>query len=188
MKSSTLLLSAFTALAALSSVSAREADVYGTSPSRAITWSVDPATKGLYLSTDYTSAKLCDVSSPRTLRVHFSPDERYIFVTDASNIGTRVSLFKRSSGIKYSRVSGYNFDLATQRLAVQVDTGVKISSPVLTSSRYLECIGWSRNGQWAILRLNGEGSLNGRRVEVDDFKCAFNPSRGEFTNDLGVTR
>lgn len=184
-----ILLSVFALTTALSTVNAREADVYGASPSRAITWSVDPSTNGLYfVDAAGSSAKVCDVSAPSALKLTFSPDERYVVVTDGSSIGTRISVYKRSSGVKYSKLSAYNFDLATQRLAIEVETGKSISSPVLTTSRYLDCTGWSKNGQWAILRLSGEGVMSGRSVEIKNFKCAFNPAKGEFTNDLSVTK
>ncbi len=183
-----LLLPALAALFVVSPAAARDSQVYGTSPSKAITWSVDPATNGLYLSTEYASSKVCDVSNPRALKVTFSPDERYIFVTDGSSIGTRVSLYKRSSGLKYSKVTSYDFDKATQRLAVEVRTGRQVSSTVLNLSRYLQCVGWSRSGEWAILQLDGEGTLDGQRLSIRKFQCAFNPARGEFTNDLSIAR
>jgi len=179
-----LVLSAVAALVALAPLApARESQVWGRSPSKYITWSVDPATNGLYFTNqEGSSSKLCDVSAPTALKLTFSPDEKYVFVTDGSSIGTRVSLYKRSSGVKYSKVTAYDFDLATQRLALQVETGKEISSTVLKSSRYLDCAGWSKDGQWAHLTLSGSGSLNGRKVEIDGFKCSFNPARGEFTN------
>ncbi|MEZ0276006.1 MAG: hypothetical protein ACAH88_13955 [Roseimicrobium sp.] len=183
MKASILLTAIAAVVAFTSVVSARESKVWGRSPSKYITWSVDPATSELYFSNqEGSSSKLCDVTAPSALKLTFSPDERYVFVTDGSSIGTRVSLYKRSSGVHYSKVSGYDFDLATQRLALQVETGKDISSTVLKSSRYLDCTGWSKDGQWAYLRLSGEGSIDGRKVEIDGFKCSFNPSRGEFTN------
>jgi hypothetical protein len=179
-----LVLSAVAALVAFTPLaSARESQVWGRSPSKYITWSVDPATNDLYFTNqEGSSAKLCDVSAPSALKLTFSPDEKYVFVTDGSSIGTRVSLYKRSSGVKYSKVTAYDFDLATQRLALQVETGKEISSTVLKSSRYLDCSGWSKDGQWAHLTLSGEGTLNGRKVEIDDFKCIFNPARGEFAS------
>ena len=181
-----ILLSALAAILAFTPLaSARESQVWGRSPSKYITWSVDPATNGLYFTNqEGSSSKLCDVSAPSALKLTFSPDEKYVFVTDGSSIGTRVSLYKRNSGVKYSKVTGYDFDLATQRLAIEVETGKSISSTVLKSSRYLDCTGWSKDGQWAILRLSGAGSMNGRKVEIDGFKCAFNPARGEFTNGV----
>ncbi len=188
MKSISLLYSALALVFATVPLAAREAQVYGSSPSKAITWSVDPATNGLYLSTPHTSAKVCDVSNPRALRVTFSPDERYIFITDGSSLGTRVSLYKRSSGLKYSKVTTYDFDKATQKLAEEVIAGRKVNGTVLNLSRYLTCVGWSRSGQWAILELDGEGTLDGGRFSVRRFKCAFNPSAGTFTNDLSAAR
>jgi hypothetical protein len=179
-----IILSAVAAIVAFAPVApARESQVWGRSPSKYITWSVDPATNGLYFSNqEGSSSKLCDVSAPRALKLTFSPDEKYVFVTDGSSIGTRVSLYKRSSGVKYSKVTAYDFDLATQRLALQVETGKEISSTVLKNSRYIDCTGWSKDGQWAYLTLSGEGTLNGRKVEIDGFKCIFNPARGEFAS------
>lgn len=179
-----LVLSAVAALVAFAPLaSARESKAWGRSPSKYITWSVDPADNSLYFtSQEGSSAKLCDVSAPRALKLTFSPDEKYVIVTDGSSIGTRVSLYKRSSGVKYSKVTAYDFDLATQRLAMEVKTGTNISSPVLKNSRYLDCVGWSKDGQWAFLSLSGEGTLNGRKVEIDRFACIFNPSSGEFAS------
>lgn len=179
-----LILSAVAAIVAFAPVvSARESKAWGRSPSKYITWSVDPADNSLYFTNqEGSSSKLCDVSAPSALKLTFSPDEKYVFVTDGSSIGTRVSLYKRSSGVSYSKITAYDFDLATQRLAMEVETGANISSPVLKSSRYLDCAGWSKDGQWAYLTLSGEGTLNGRKVEIDGFKCLFNPARGEFAS------
>lgn len=168
----------------------KEAATSGVSPSGAVAWSVNPEGSELNLvraSGGGAPAKLCDVFSTANLGVHFSPDDKYVFVTDGgSSLGIHGTLYKRSSGLDYDEVD-FDFDLATQKLALEAETGKKITETVLDHS-YLKGLGWSRNGQWLVLQLSGSGKVNGKRVEITGFKCAYNPSKGEITNDLKVTR
>ena len=69
------------------SVSAKESPASGVSSSGVIAWSVDPNSGTIFLN--YASGapgewKLCGISSTENLRVDFSPDDRYIFVTDGA--------------------------------------------------------------------------------------------------------
>ena len=159
--------------------SAFAAKTSGASPSKTILWSVDPATGGLYLVPNGggTSKKLCDISSTANLAVHFSPDERFIFITDGYP-NTTVKLYKRSSGLSYSRTTPVDFVFAAQRLALEAQTGTKISSNVLSSST-IRCLGWTKNGN-AILELSGRGRYQGRDVQIGGFQCVYDPATVSF--------
>jgi hypothetical protein len=171
-------------------LAAKAATTAGVSPSGAIAWSVNPDNGELNLvraNGQGEPSKLCDTTSTANLGVHFSADDKHVFVTDGTaSLGIHVTLYQRSSGLEYQEVE-FDFDLATQKLAMEAETGKKITATVLDRS-YLKCLGWSRDGQWAVLQLSGSGKLNGKRVEITGFKCAYHPAKGEFTNDLRVMR
>ncbi len=163
----------------------KEASVSGVSPSRAISWSVNPYNGELSLvraDGSCSPVRLCDTVSTANLAVHFSPDDKYVFVSDGTaSLGIHGTLYRRGSGLAYSEVD-FDFDLPVQRLALQAGTGREITGTVLDHS-YLKCLGWSRDGQWVLLQLSGSGKLNGKRVEIAGFKCAYNPAKGDLTND-----
>lgn len=125
-----------------------------------------------------TGSRITTISGLRSLGVHFSPDDRWLMVTDGSSKGTRVRLFKRSTGLSYNEVKDFDFDFAVQRMAVQVETGKEITNTILSRSQ-LSCVGWSGNA--ALLQLTGRGTLDGRRFEVEAFTCAFDPIRRVFS-------
>lgn len=184
------LLSAVVALFCSPAFADKEALTSGVSPSQGIAWSLNPDNGELNLvRADGKGApvKLCDTLGPNNLGVFFSPDDKYIFMTDGgASLGIHGTLYKRSSGLDYSEVD-FDFDLATQKLALEAETGKKITDTVLDHS-YIKCLGWSRDGQWVVLEISGKGSLNGKRVEITGFRCAYSPSKGEMTNDLKVAR
>ena len=159
----------------------------GVSTSGNIAWSVNPHNDDLMLVRAQgggAPAKLCGVVSQANVDVEFSPDDKYIFVTDGgSSLGVHVTLYRRSSGVQYTRVTSYDFDLAVQRLAIKAETGKTIKGEVLDKS-FLRCLGWSRDGRWALLQLSGRGTNNGKKVEISGFRCAFNPYENLFTTDL----
>ena len=185
-----VLLSAVVALLCHPLFAATDATTAGVSPSREIAWSLNPENGELNLvraDGKGSPVKLCDTLGPNNLGVFFSPDEKYIFVTDGgASLGIHGTLYKRSSRLEYSEVD-FDFDLATQKLALEAETGKKITDTVLDHS-YIKCLGWSRDGQWIVLEISGKGSLNGKRVEISGFRCAYSPSKGEMTNDLKVAR
>ncbi len=185
-----VLLSAVAVLLCSSPLGAKEASTTGVSPSREITWSLNPDNGELNLvRADGVGSpvKLCDTLGPNNLGVFFSPDDKYVFVTDGgSSLGIHGTLYKRSSGLEYTAVD-FDFDLAIEKLALEAETGKKVDDTVLDHS-YLKCLGWSRDGQWILLELSGRGSLNGKRVEISGFKCFFNPAKGEITNNLRAAR
>lgn len=168
----------------------KQATTAGVSTSGAIAWSVNPYNGALNLvraSGDGSPVKLCDTISTANLGVHFSPDDTYVFVTDGGESrGVRGTLYRRTSGLSYAEVD-FDFDLPVQRLAMEVETGKKISATVLDRSE-LRCLGWSRDGQWLVLQLSGSGKLDGKRVEIAGFTCAYNPAKGTLTNDARVWR
>lgn len=180
MKTIILILTVGAALCGVS-LTAKEATTSGVSPSRAIAWSVDPDSGGLYLvyaGGGGDDVKLCNVTSTANLGVHFSPDDKYVFVTDGTaSSGIHVSLYRRSSGLKYSKVD-FDFDLAVQKLAMEAETGTIIKSEVLDHS-YLKCLGWARNGT-AILQLSGTGRIGGKRIEISGFQCVYDPVGRSF--------
>jgi sugar lactone lactonase YvrE len=169
---------------------AKPATTAGVSTSGAVAWSVDPENGELNLvraSGQGGPVKLCDTVSTANLGVHFSPDDKYVMITDGSaSVGIHVTLYQRSSGLSYRAVD-FDFDLAAQKLAMEAETGKKIDDTVLDRS-YLRCLGWSRDGQWAILQLSGSGKLDGKRVEIASFQCAYNPAKGGMTNDRRVMK
>ena len=164
------------------SVSAKESPASGVSSSGVIAWSVDPNSGTIFLN--YASGapgewKLCGISSTENLRVDFSPDDRYIFVTDGTvSRGVHVTLYKRGSSLKFSKVD-FSFSFAVQRLALAAEAGVKIDKSVLTYTD-LRCLGWTRNGT-ARLKLSGSGRLNGKTVEISGFECEYDPVARSFS-------
>lgn len=168
----------------------KAASASGVSTSRAIAWSVNPENGELNLvraGGSGSPVKLCDTVSTANLAVHFSPDDRYVFVIDGTaSLGIRGTLYKRDSGLDYDEVD-FDFDLPVQKLALQAETGRGITDTVLDHS-YLKCAGWSRDGQWVLLQISGSGKLNGKRVEISGFKCAYNPAKGDLTNDARLWR
>lgn len=159
----------------------KEATASGVSASGNIAWSVNPDTNELNLvpARGGSDAKLCEIIGTSNLSVHFSPDDRFIFVTDGgASLGIHVTLYKHSSGVSYREDSSIDFDLAVQRLAMEAETGKKIDDTVLDHS-YLKCLGWTKKGQ-AILQLSGSGKLNGKKIEISGFQCVFDPVERSF--------
>lgn len=165
------------------SASAKQSPASGVSSSGVIAWSVDPDSGTIFLN--YASGapgewKLCSISSTENLRVDFSPDDRYVFVTDGTvGRGVHVTLYKRSSSLKFSKVD-FSFSFAVQRLALEAEAGVRIEKSVLSYTD-LRCLGWTRNGT-ARLKLSGSGRLNGRTVEISGFDCEYNPVANSFSS------
>lgn len=164
-------------------VSAKQSPASGVSSSGVIAWSVDPNSGTIFLN--YASGapgewKLCSISSTENLRVDFSPDDRYVFVTDGTvSRGVHVTLYKRGSSLKFSKVD-FSFSFAVQRLALAAEAGVNIDKSVLTYTD-LRCLGWTRNGT-ARLKLSGSGRLNGKTVEISGFDCEYNPVANSFSS------
>lgn len=176
------LLTATLVLLAGTARAGKEATTSGVSPSKAVAWSVNPENGELNLVRANGAGapmKLCGITSTANLAVHFSPDDRFVFVTDGTaSLGIHVTLFRRSSGLDYDEVD-FDFDLAVQKLAMEAETGKKITDTVLDRS-YLKCLGWTKNGQ-AVLQLSGSGRLDGKRVEIAGFQCLCDPATWTFS-------
>ena len=161
------------------------ATVSGSSTSGAIAWSINPVNGDLMLinaSGSSTPKKLCGTINSANVEVAFSPDDKYVFVSDGGpSVGIHVTLYKRSSGLVYSAVGGIDFDLAVQRLAMEVLYGVKKLSGEVLDHSYLECTGWSKDGKRALLQLSCEGIHDGKKISISGFKCSFDPAALVFS-------
>jgi len=161
------------------------ATVSGSSSSGAIAWSVNPVNGDIMLILSRGSStpqKLTGTINRASVQVDFSPDDRYVFVTDGSaSAGIHVTLYKRSSGLRYSKVSGIDFDFAVQRLAMEVLEGKKVAEEVLDRSN-LECTGWSKDGKRALLQLSGKGTYAGKKITITGFTCSYDPATRVFSS------
>jgi hypothetical protein len=172
-------------LSALLPVQVQADTVDGKSSTKDLVWVARSTSDGgeLFVSWAHggTGAKVADLVGLGALKVHFSSDDRWLFVTDGgSSLGTTVRLFKRSTGLAYKEVKEFDFDFAVQRLAAQIEGGKEIKDTILDRS-YLRCVGWSKDGPQAFLAISGKGTLNGKRFEVEDFTCVFDPVARVFS-------
>src|SRR5688500_2607795 len=79
----------------------KPATTAGVSSSGAVAWSVDPENGELNLvraNGEGSPVKLCGTTSTANLAVHFSPDDKYVMITDGTaSLGIHVTLYQRSS-------------------------------------------------------------------------------------------
>ncbi len=132
-------------------------------------------------SVEEDAIKLCDTQGWGNLRMHFSPDDRWLLVQDGGpSLGIHLRLFRRAGegmGASYQELEDVDLGSQVERLALQ-QAGWP-DEPRL-HHRYARCLAWAADSKSALIRVGGYGG--GCQIK---WVGVYEVGTGQFHTDLG---
>ncbi len=168
----------------------------GKSPGGHINYEVRPAgdEKEIWVYRDGEKGranKMCETPGWGNLKLFFSPDDRWILVQDGGpSLGVTLRLFHREGEHSYRERDKENIDGKVEMAALKSDG---FGGEEVSDHRYAECLAWSADSRYILVRVSGKGSDETNHVafswvgvyDLDTGKVGTDLSK---LNKLGVRR
>ena len=158
----------------------------GKSPGGHVNYEVRPAgdEKEIWVYRDNETGranKMCTTPGWGNLRLFFSPDDRWIIVQDGgSSLGVSLRLFHREGEHTYTERDKENIDDKTEAAALKSDG---FGGKEISDHRYAECLDWSADSRYVLVRVRGKGS-DGTNNVVFSWMCVYDLDTGKVGTDL----
>jgi hypothetical protein len=105
-----------------------------------------------------------------------SPDDQWIAVEQGgASLGHTILFFRRQQGLTFQQVGGKDNDpdpvdkIATFALLTK---GIKEN---IMDHVYLHPLTWGEKSKWLTVALDAKGSYQGKRAQITNWRCRYNP-------------
>lgn len=159
----------------------------GKSPGGHVSYEIRPANDGkeiwVYRDDEKGRAnKMCDTLGSPGLKLFFSPDDRWIIVQDGGgSLGVSLRLFHRAGEHTYEERDKEDIGAKAEMAALRQDGG---AGKEVSDHRYAECLAWSADSQYILVRVSGKGEERYNHVQFS-WIGVYDLESGKVSTDLG---
>ncbi len=159
----------------------------GTSPGGHVHYEIRPAADGkeiwVYRENEKGRInKMCETVGSDDLKLFFSPDDRWIVVQDGgASLGVSLRLFHRDGEHSYGERDKTDIGATVEAAAMKQDGG---DGKALSDKRFTECLGWSTDSQYILVRVSGKGDERYNHVQFR-WIGVYDVDSGKVSTDLG---